>query len=456
MTGSTIAQRLGTFAAELQPDTLPPAVMQRARACLLHALAVGIAGSAAGFGQQAELTSHGADRKPDPSGYGRSLLTGRWHPATSAAFINGVHLHARAQEDTHGTFHPGVSVIPAVLAAAETGDVDGAAFLAAMVAGYEVGIALSDPLTELTTPPFRATAVFGAVAAAAGAGRIRGLGAESMVSALSIAAAMSGGTSESFGAGTDEWHFQSGAAAATGLRAVQLAEAGVIGSPTAFEAGSGFLDCFASNTQPVEAIAGGLGHTWNILGVTFKPYPVCAFNQAPSMLAARLHESGVRADDVASIHLFMNEREATYPGMPWSGPFTSTSQSLMSARFAFATALATGDITYDSLQDYTNRQVLELISRIELEPEPRRAPKTVRATITLADGSTVDDSIDDSDALLSWDMDGVIANARRLAAEAALSPADFTNLVETVAGVDRLPTLDPLIRAALSGTKVPA
>ena len=37
---------------------------------------------------------------------------------------------------------------------------------------------------------------------------------------------MSGGTSESFGAGTDEWHFQSGAAAAAGMMAAQLAEAG--------------------------------------------------------------------------------------------------------------------------------------------------------------------------------------------------------------------------------------
>jgi 2-methylcitrate dehydratase PrpD len=193
MTGSTIAERLGTFAADLRVDALPLVVGRRAKACLLHALAVGMAGSAAGFGQRAELTSQGSERRPDLGGYARSLLTGRWHPATSAAFINGVHLHARAQEDTHGTFHPGVSVIPAVLAAAESDDVDGATFLAAVVAGYEVGIALSDPLTELTTPPFRATAVFGAVAAAAGAGRIRGLGAERMASALSIATAMSGG-----------------------------------------------------------------------------------------------------------------------------------------------------------------------------------------------------------------------------------------------------------------------
>ncbi len=55
------------------------------------------------------------------------------------------------------------------------------------------------------------------------------------------------------------------------------------------------------------------------------------------VLGVRLRESGVAAEHVASIRLGMNEREAMYPGMPSRGPFTSTSHTLMSARFAFAT-----------------------------------------------------------------------------------------------------------------------
>src|SRR6185312_7312609 len=123
MTHSTIAERLATFAAELDVDTLPDAVRERAKACLIHAMVVGIAGGAADFGRHAEQTSDGSIEQPAAGGYARSLVTGHWHPAAAAAFINGVHLHARAQEDTHGTFHPGVSVIPAALAAAETGHV---------------------------------------------------------------------------------------------------------------------------------------------------------------------------------------------------------------------------------------------------------------------------------------------------------------------------------------------
>ena len=42
----------------------------------------------------------------------------------------------------------------------------------------------------------------------------------------------------------------------------------------------------------------------------------------------------------------------------------------MSARFAFATGLVFGDITFDSLRDFTDPQVLDLISRIDLVAEP--------------------------------------------------------------------------------------
>ncbi|WP_172652439.1 hypothetical protein [Rhodococcus opacus] len=40
MAGSTIAERLGVFAAGLEVDALPLPVIERATGCLLHALAV--------------------------------------------------------------------------------------------------------------------------------------------------------------------------------------------------------------------------------------------------------------------------------------------------------------------------------------------------------------------------------------------------------------------------------
>ncbi len=447
MADSTIVERLGAFAAGLRFDRIPHEVQGRAKACLLHALAVGRAGSVADFGRRAEEVSVGWSDRPGVSGFARSLVSGQWHTAEAAAFINGVHLHARAQEDTHGTFHPGVCVIPAALAAVESADIDGATMLVAIVAGYEVGIALSAFLTELTTPPFRATAVFGPVAAAAAVGRIRNFDTETMTSALAIAASLSGGTAESFGAGSDEWHFQSGTAAAQGLRAADLAASGVVGSRTAFEAPSGFLECYAQ--RAAIDIADRLGRTWNMLGVTFKPYPVCAFNQTPAMLAARMRRDGLRAQDVSAIRLSMNEREATYPGMPATGPFTSVAGTLMSARFAFASALVHGDISYGTLTDFTNPDVLQLIDKIELQPEAERPPKTARAQVTVSEGTDIVDAIEDSQPMLSWSFDEVVRNAERLAAEVDVSAGYLGALVDAVGSAEQLRNAPAVLNAFL-------
>ena len=85
MTHSTIAERLATFAAELDVDALPDTVRERAKACLIHAMVVGIAGGAADFGRHAEQTSDGSIEQPAAGGYARSLVTGHWHPAAAAA-----------------------------------------------------------------------------------------------------------------------------------------------------------------------------------------------------------------------------------------------------------------------------------------------------------------------------------------------------------------------------------
>lgn len=454
MADKTVVERLGAFAAGLTGEQLPTGVAQRAQACLLHALVVGVAGSVAEFGRRAERASVGWSDRPDRAGFARSLNSGHWHTAEAAAFINGVHLHARAQEDTHGTFHPGVCVIPAALATAEANGADGATVLAAVVVGYEVGIALSATMTELTTPPFRATAVFGPIAAAAAAGRVRGFDADTMAHALAIAASLSGGTAESFGSGTDEWHFQSGSAAALGVRAAQLAGAGVTGSRTAIESPSGFVDCFAGGRDTRIGVE-QLGIVWNMLSVTFKPYPVCAFNQTPAMLAVRLHREGVEPQRVSAVQLRMNEREATYPGMPARPPFTSVANTLMSARFAFAAGLVRGGISYATLCDFTDADLLQMVAKVELLPEPNRRAKTAHATVALSDGSTRVEAIEDSDALLSWDFGEVVANAGRLATEVELTSGELQTLVDAVTSIELTTSVDPLVTAALARVAQP-
>lgn len=443
---STVCERLAEFAAGVDVAAVPEAVRARAQDCLIHGLVVGGAGDAAGFGEVARqaLGVEGA-------GGAHLLASGDRAPAQLAAFANSVLLHARAQEDTHGTFHPGVATIPAALAATESAGGDGATFLAAVIAGYEVGTAISDPLTELTTPPFRATGVFGPLAAAAAAGRAFGLDADRMTSALGLAAAFAGGSSETFAAGTDEWHYQSGAAASAGVLAAQLARAGACGSARAIEGQAGFLDCFVQGAAPdTDALTAELGRRWRILDVTFKPYPICAFNQVPALVAARLAaEGGITAADVRTVVVRMNEREATYPGVGFAGPFREVAQTLMSVRFCVATALAHGHIDYQGLRRFDDPVITGLVERIEVVPEPARPPKTASASLTTHDGRAYELAIDDSAKELSWDSTAVRDNARRLRPETPWTPERLESLFAVVGELRSAPDLTELLGAVL-------
>ncbi|CCQ46142.1 mmgE/PrpD family protein [Pseudarthrobacter siccitolerans] len=446
-TTSTIAERLALFACEVKVGDAPALVLERVKACLIHAIMVGAAGMDAPFGMAAERAMGPGDPELR-AGRSRSLITGDYHSPPIAAFINASLFHARAQEDTHGTFHPGITVIPAALAAAESKMCDGKTFMDAVLAGYEVGTALSAVLTERTTPPFRATAVFGAVAAAAAVGKILQLSTEQMASAIAIAAASSGGTSESFGAGTDEWRFQPAKAAMNGFMAATLAVEGVHGSKTAIEGPAGFLECFAG--IDAEDLTTDLGNVWNILGVTFKPYPVCAFNQAPSLLGVQMRSEGLRAETVESITLRMNEREATYPGMPFDGPFQTVAQTLMSARFAFATALVHGDITLASLQEFETPEVMEMVGKIKLVADSGRPAKTAKATAHLADGSVLERAIEETDSLLSWSLRQVVARGERMRSESNLSADQYQLLVRSINDLAAANDVREVVSAAIS------
>ena len=66
---------------------------------------------------------------------GQRQVTG----AADAAFVNAVQTAAAETNDTHpsSAVHPGMVVVPAVLAAAETAGCAGGAVIEGVVAGYE-------------------------------------------------------------------------------------------------------------------------------------------------------------------------------------------------------------------------------------------------------------------------------------------------------------------------------
>lgn len=443
---STVSERLGRFAAELDAADLPAAVLDKAKACIAHGLIVGAASQATEFGRLAEEAAAPVD------GPARLLTSGRPASAAQAAFVNAALLHGRVQEDTHGTSHLGTMVLPAALAVAQERDVDGRTLLAGIVAGYEVGAALGKDLTGSSSARgFRASAIYGPLAAAAAAGRVIGLDADHLATAIGFASAFAGGTLESFAAGSMEWHFQNAMAAQTGVLAARLAEAGGEAAAEAFEGSAGFLRAFPDSVASAATLAESLGADWELLDVTFKLYPVCAFNQIPVEAAiGALRAAGVSASEVESLAIQMNAYEAGYPGMSRSEGFQTTSQTLMSTRFAVASGLVHGNVTYADLERFEDPDVLSLIERIDVRADPERPQMTVRVTLKTTAGEEHVVAIDDPNQVLVWDFARAPEMAQRLLAETLLSEEDLNALLSAIGRIESLGSVDELLDPLLA------
>ena len=440
----TLTQHLAEFACGLNVRTIPSAVLEKARACMLNSLGVAAACHATPYypvARAAVLRSEGT------ATMGATLLyDGRKVCAGSAAFVNAVLLHGRAQEDTVGGAHLGVVVLPPLLALIEARGLALDDLLPALVAGYEVGGAMERAYAAKTTPlGMRGTAIYGPMAAAAAASRLLGLDATRTAAALASASAFCGGTFQSFSDGSDEWRYQAGVAARLGLLSAELAEAGAIASPQALEGPYGFVRGFAHQATDVAAVASLLGKEWATLTVRFKPHPVCAYNQTivEAALALRPRLGG---RTISRVTVRMNPFELGLPGMLDAGPFHTVTQTLMSVRFCVATALVHGAPSLAALNRFQDPAVTALVEKIEVVPDTSVA--TLSCVLDVQDSAhlTETESLTLGAEDFSYDRPHVSELVRRLARETGV-PEAICGQVE--GWVDALPAgrIDGLLSA---------
>src|SRR5207248_2411548 len=149
--------------------------------------------------------------------------------AAGAAFVNGTAAHGEDFDDTFegGPVHAGAVIVPAVLAACERHNPDGAAALLGIAVGTEVMCRLSTLAPTLTHKAgFHPTAIFGAIGAAAGIGAALKLTPRELVDALGNVGSMASGIIEYLAEGAWTKRLHPGWAAQSGLRAALLGRAG--------------------------------------------------------------------------------------------------------------------------------------------------------------------------------------------------------------------------------------
>lgn len=359
----TLTQDIARFTSGLTLETLPDEVVAKARACIVNAIGMAVNGHDTPYAPVARRTALALEGEV-PNG---ATLFGDGRKSTigAACLANSALFHGRAQEDTCGAAHFGTILIPMLLALCEARRLPLDRFIPALVAGYEAGGLLENAFAGRTTPGgFRSSAIYGGIAAAAAATRLMALDEAKTAAALANACAFSGGNLQTFADGTDEWRYQVGVVARNGLLAAELAAQGSMSAPHALEGRAGFIRAFAQTDAPAD-LAARLGHEWSILRVTFKPFPVCAFNQTPVTGALELRKA-IAGRALKVVRVRMNPYETGYAGMDAVGPFNSISGTLMSIPFCIATTLLHGVPSMKHMTTYDDSAVAGLVSRIAL------------------------------------------------------------------------------------------
>lgn len=170
---------------------------------------------------------------------GRSeRLSAQW-----TAFVNAMASHA--------------AIVPAVLALSEPADANGRDLLEAVIVGTEVGLRIAESVApDHADRGWDTAGTIAHLSTVLAAGRIIGLDAAQMRNALGIAATQTAGLWAAFGTMTQTYHLAK--AAADGVEAALLAQAGFTGPAQPIEGRRGFAALLSRRFAP-ETITRDLG-----------------------------------------------------------------------------------------------------------------------------------------------------------------------------------------------------
>ncbi|MBC5781480.1 MmgE/PrpD family protein [Ramlibacter sp. USB13] len=268
-----LTAQIAEFVAGPAP-ALSPEVLRTVRTGFVDTVGVMLAGAGEpvtgvvrGFVQAARSPLHDAS----------VLLGAERASARDAALVNATAAHALDYDDVGLMGHPSVVLVPALLAEGERLHAGGLALMQAYVKGYEVwGELIARDQDRHHGKGWHPTAVFGVVAVAAAVAALRGLPAAQAQHAIGIAGSLASGLIANFGTMTKPFH--AGQAAAHGIDAVNLAQAGMTAAPDAIEHHAGFLAALSPagrvDRSPCERPLRELSRVAT-LGLTVKKYPMC-------------------------------------------------------------------------------------------------------------------------------------------------------------------------------------
>lgn len=296
--GASLTEKVADRFATLRLDDLPGKAIEVAISDLID-----MAGNCLSA-RQAEYM-HALRRSCDNEGDCTAIGHAPGFSAADAALMNGTGTHGEDFDDTleGAPIRVGAMVIPAALACGERYRRSGADVLRGIVCGLEMVCRMNHVAPgAIHKACFHPVGVIGAIGAAVGAGVTIGLGRHELVNALGIAGSLSSGLLEYLTDGASTKRLHPGWAAQSGMRAAIMARAGYDGPRTLLEGPHGFFKAFAPSAQPrFSYLTEGLGESWMMEDITFKPYACGTMIHPYIDCMIRLARRGVHADEIAEI-----------------------------------------------------------------------------------------------------------------------------------------------------------
>src|SRR5699024_9077159 len=108
--------------------------------------------------------------------------------------------------------------------------------------------------------------------------RVWRLSADQMVNALGIAYSQAAGTHQVTRDAALTKRIQPGFAAKTAQISVAMARAGIQGARNSFEGTDGLFRSYLHDRYDPARLREGLGWSYDLLDISYKPYPCCRFN----------------------------------------------------------------------------------------------------------------------------------------------------------------------------------
>jgi 2-methylcitrate dehydratase PrpD len=335
----TATHQLVEFARELTFDSMAPSARLAGKLAMLDSIGCMLGGS------RTELARQAADFVAATGGAAQATLSGLGSRSSMplAAFLNGVHANSLDYDDAFerdgkGMRHPGASVIPAALAAAEYAGASGQELLTAVVAGYETANRIIEAIQPTPTRHARVwgVAVHQAFGAAIAAARLLRLGELAFHDAFGLAGTMSAVPA------ARKWNWTNrplsspkdvvASQAESGVKATCLAACGWHGSRDILDGENGFWIMAGSDRCDAARFTDRLGTRWTVEELSFKPYPACRW--VHSALEATEHlmrEGGLAAGDIREVQVgtfedvvvnFAERRPKTMVDAQFSMPWT--------------------------------------------------------------------------------------------------------------------------------------